>query len=142
MKLLAETGQRAEFMEMFASNQTTIALDELIPLFQQYGYLSLLVDIYRQTNDERQLLDLWVKYANCRLLAVSRNLLCIIRVAEGQWRDSMISNPLGEIIQLLAASKNRELVQEYGIWLARHEPVAAFTVRHIYLQYHATHLTF
>lgn len=50
------------------------------------------------------------------------------RVAEGQWADPTISDPVGEIIGLLSGSNNRQLVQEYGLWLARHEPVAAFTV--------------
>ncbi|KAF8320486.1 hypothetical protein DL93DRAFT_2052874 [Clavulina sp. PMI_390] len=110
LKLLAETGQRAEFMEMFHSNPSTIVLDEIRPLLRRYGYLSLLIDIYREQNDERALLDLWTK------------------VAEGTWKDPSISNPIGEIIQLLSGSKNWDLVQEYGLWLAHHEPVAAFTV--------------
>lgn len=46
-------------MEMFFSSQETIVLEEILPLLRQYGYLGLLVDIYRQANDERALLDLW-----------------------------------------------------------------------------------
>lgn len=61
LKLLAETGQRAEFVETFSSNPATIVLDEVVPLLRQYGYLSLLVDIFRRANDERSLLDLWTK---------------------------------------------------------------------------------
>ena len=41
---------------------------------------------------------------------------------------SIESNPIGEMIQLLSVCRNRDLVQKYGLWLAEHEPVSAFTV--------------
>jgi hypothetical protein len=42
-----------------------------------------------------------------------------------------VENPIGEIIQLLSSSKDHNLVREYGLWLARHEPVAAFSVSQV-----------
>ena len=50
------------------------------------------------------------------------------RVAEGKFTDPSVENPIGEIIQLLSTSSDTQLFQEYGLWLARHEPIAAFSV--------------
>jgi hypothetical protein len=133
VKLLIETGQKADVLEIFASSPATIVLDEVVPLLEQYGYFGLLIQIYRSANDERAQLNIWSRYASSFLpceVVDDRELICCVRrrIAEGQWTDAEISNPVGEIIQLLSVSKNRDLIQEYGIWLARNEPVAAFTV--------------
>ena len=64
IKLLLETGQKADVLEMFASTPVTIVLDEVIPLLQKYGYFGLLTQIYKSANDERALLDVWTKYAS------------------------------------------------------------------------------
>jgi len=64
MKLLLETGQKADVLEMFASTPATIVLDEIIPLLRMYGYFGLLTQIYKSANDERALLDVWTKYAS------------------------------------------------------------------------------
>jgi len=63
LKLLLETGQKADALEMFASTPVTIVLDEVIPLLQKFGYFGLLTQIYKSANDERALLDVWTKYA-------------------------------------------------------------------------------
>lgn len=64
MKLLIETEQKAEVMEMFASTPSTIVLDEVVPLLEEYGYFGLLVQIYRSTKDERALLNIWSRYVS------------------------------------------------------------------------------
>lgn len=53
----------------------------------------------------------------------------IDRLVEGDRADPSVVNPLGEIIQVLSTTSNRELIRKYGVWLAKQEPVAAFTVR-------------
>lgn len=55
------------------------------------------------------------------------------RIAQGQWTDSEIRNPVEEIIQLLSISENRDLTREYGVWLAHNEPAAAFTVSFLWI---------
>lgn len=76
LKLLAETGQRADFVDIFVSSQATLVMEEIIPVLRQYGYLSLLVDLYRQTNNEKALLNLWTKFVSPSL-NWSRRLLMV-----------------------------------------------------------------
>jgi len=84
MKLLIETRQRAEVLDVFASTPATIVLDEVVPLFQTYGYFNLLIQIYRSANDERALLGIWSRCVSPLLLyeTVGCADLIILRVAQ------------------------------------------------------------
>lgn len=50
------------------------------------------------------------------------------RIAQGEWVDSSVENPVHDLIEVLSQCQNPQLVQLYGIWLAQHEPAAAFGV--------------
>ncbi|KAF9519333.1 hypothetical protein BS47DRAFT_1288489 [Hydnum rufescens UP504] len=111
VKLLAETDQRAELHEMVQRSYETIIFEEVQPFLVIYGHFSALLSVYTRLNNEERLLELWSK------------------MAEGQWIDTSIeSNPIGEIIQLLSVCRNRDLLLKYGLWLAEHDPLSAFTL--------------
>lgn len=119
--------------EMLHSTPATIVLGEIVPVLRAHGFFSLLIDIYRQSNDEEKLLHTWSKlvstpHSGCLFDSYIQS-FTLNRIVEGEWKDPSVTNPLGEIIQLLSTSRNRDIVQRYGLWLARQEPVAAFSVR-------------
>lgn len=50
---------------------------------------------------------------------------------DGEWKDPALANPLPRIKDLLLETKDRVLVQRYGIWLIKHDPEASLKVRSV-----------
>lgn len=44
------------------------------------------------------------------------------RLVEGEWTDEDITDPLSDMIALLTERKDRQLIQQWGIWLTKVDP--------------------
>lgn len=55
-------------------------------------------------------------------------ILTLPRVADGQWSEEDIYDPLGQMITLLSELKDRELVHKWGLWLVKRVPEAGLKV--------------
>ncbi|KAJ7097878.1 hypothetical protein B0H15DRAFT_945449 [Mycena belliarum] len=81
-----------------------IVLGEIEPVFKQTGQYNALCLLHRQAGDDESLLQVWAK------------------LVEGEWTDDDIPNPTEEMFSLLVGSKNRTLIQKWGLWLTRRDP--------------------
>ncbi|KAJ6630857.1 hypothetical protein B0H10DRAFT_1983437 [Mycena sp. CBHHK59/15] len=81
---------------------------ELYALIQEphniTGQYNALCMLYKQIGDDENLLQVWSK------------------LAEGEWTDDDIQDPIEDMISLLASLKNRALTQKWGLWLIRRDP--------------------
>ncbi|KAJ7774892.1 hypothetical protein B0H16DRAFT_1508739 [Mycena metata] len=82
----------------------SIVLSELEPVLKKTGQYNALCMLYRQAGDDENLLQVWAK------------------LVEGEWTDDDIRDPIEEIMNLLNSSKNRALIQKWGLWLTRRDP--------------------
>ncbi|KAJ7449862.1 hypothetical protein FB451DRAFT_1530211, partial [Mycena latifolia] len=82
----------------------TIVLSEIEPVLKQTGQYNALCMLYKQTGDDENLLQVWAK------------------LVDGEWTDDDIPNPTDDILSLLTNSKNRTLIQKWGLWLTRRDP--------------------
>ncbi|KAJ7285781.1 hypothetical protein C8J57DRAFT_1285778 [Mycena rebaudengoi] len=81
-----------------------IVLSEIEPVLKQSGQYNALCMLYRQVGDDENLLQVWSK------------------LVEGEWTDDDIKNPTEDMMLLLTNSKNRALVQRWGLWFTRRDP--------------------
>ena len=53
----------------------------------------------------------------------------IDRLIDGEWTDDRISDPISSLIQALPDKKDRNLTQQWAIWLIKRDPQRGITVR-------------
>lgn len=51
------------------------------------------------------------------------------RVADGEWRDPTVKEPITRIMTMLQDLKDRTLVEKYALWLLQKDPDAGLKVR-------------
>lgn len=51
------------------------------------------------------------------------------RVADGEWRDPTVKEPITRITTMLQDLKDRTLVEKYALWLLQKDPDAGLKVR-------------
>jgi hypothetical protein len=51
------------------------------------------------------------------------------RIADGQWTDDDIPDPLSNMLALLSEKRHRSLVNHWGVWLTKRDPDRALKVR-------------
>lgn len=61
VKLLASNDQSEELWDVLKTSIETIDAGEVEPILVQYGHYWALVILYRRSNDEAKLLQLWSK---------------------------------------------------------------------------------
>lgn len=55
-------------------------------------------------------------------LMCSGSLPRLCRLADGEWSDDDIKDPLSDMVMLLTEKRDRTLTQEWGIWLTKRDP--------------------
>ena len=51
------------------------------------------------------------------------------RVADGEWRDPTVKEPIARITAMLQILTDRALVEKYALWLLQKDPDAGLRVR-------------
>ncbi|KAG7448550.1 uncharacterized protein BT62DRAFT_929636 [Guyanagaster necrorhizus] len=104
--VLVKLYAQLEKQELYSLLQETnhIVLDEIEPVLRNAGQYNALCMLYRKSNDHKKLLEVWAK------------------LAEGEWTDEDITDPLSDMIMLLTEKKDRQLTQQWGIWLTKIDP--------------------
>ena len=55
--------------------------------------------------------------------------MCDCRLADGEWKDDAVKDPISNMFQLLGDRRDRTLIQQWGIWLTKRDPDRALKVR-------------
>ena len=55
------------------------------------------------------------------------------RVADGEWRDPTIGEPVARITAMLQDLKDRTLVERHALWLLKRDPHTGLKVREVLL---------
>ncbi|KAF8342581.1 uncharacterized protein EI90DRAFT_3115166 [Cantharellus anzutake] len=100
----------AELNELIETSFDNLVIDEIEPILIHYGLIAILLDFYKKARNERKLLQVWA------------------HLASGEWNDPSVYNPRGEIVQLLTITTDLSLISEWSTWLAKHDPLAAFSL--------------
>ncbi|KAK0458932.1 uncharacterized protein EV420DRAFT_1541370 [Desarmillaria tabescens] len=103
VKLYAQLKNRKELYTL-VQETNYIVLDEIEPVLRNAGQYNALCMLYRQSKDDKKLLEVWAK------------------LIEGEWKDDDITDPLSDMITLLTEKKDRQLIQQWGIWLTKIDP--------------------
>ncbi|KAG9050608.1 hypothetical protein FS837_004133 [Tulasnella sp. UAMH 9824] len=113
LKLHIEENQTPQMMALVNLSEN-IVVTEVEALLIEHHKFTVLSKLYEKKGDESKLLEIWTK------------------VVDGEWKDPALANPLPRIKDILMETKDRVLVQRYGIWLIKHDPEASlklFTTR-------------
>ncbi|EJU00542.1 hypothetical protein DACRYDRAFT_80745 [Dacryopinax primogenitus] len=113
IKLLAEDPDAAELYRLMDSSKSYDVL-EVERWFLQMSHYGAVVRLYNKLGQDVKLLD------------------ALVNVADGVWEEDDIPNPVARVADLVQASRNREVVQKYGLWLLRKSPALGlklFTTR-------------
>ncbi|KIO24147.1 hypothetical protein M407DRAFT_15469 [Tulasnella calospora MUT 4182] len=106
LKLHIEENQTPQMMALVNMSEN-IVVTEVEALLIEHHKFTVLSKLYEKKGDESKLLEIWTK------------------VVDGEWKDPALANPLPRIKDLLMETKDRVLVQRYGIWLIKHDPEAS-----------------
>ncbi|KAG8944702.1 hypothetical protein FRC04_001601 [Tulasnella sp. 424] len=106
LKIHIEENQTPQMMALVNMSENIIVA-ELEALLIEHHKFTVLSKLYEKKGDESKLLEIWTK------------------VVDGEWKDPALANPLPRIKDLLLETKDRVLVQRYGIWLIKHDPEAS-----------------
>ncbi|KAG9013429.1 hypothetical protein FRB90_006050 [Tulasnella sp. 427] len=106
LKLHIEENQTPQMMTLVNMSENII-FSEVEALLIQNHKFTVLSKLYEKKGDDSKLLEIWTK------------------VVDGEWKDPALANPLPRIKELLLETKDRVLVQRYGIWLIKHDPEAS-----------------
>ncbi|KAG8903936.1 hypothetical protein FRC01_008933 [Tulasnella sp. 417] len=106
LKLYIEENQTPQMMALVNMSENVV-VTEVEALLIEHHKFTVLSKLYEKKGDESKLLEIWTK------------------VVDGEWKDPALANPLPRIKDLLMETKDRVLVQRYGIWLIRHDPEAS-----------------
>lgn len=52
----------------------------------------------------------------------------ITRFVDGEWKDENIADPLGQMLALLNDTRDRALVQRWGLWLVKRDTASGLKV--------------
>ncbi|GJJ14976.1 hypothetical protein Clacol_009246 [Clathrus columnatus] len=105
-KLFAEKEETQELYALVDSAEEDIVLSEVEDTFIRTGQYNALLKLCQKRGDHDKVLEIWSK------------------VADGQWTEEDIQDPLGKMINLLSEVKERELIQKWGLWLVQRVPEA------------------
>ncbi|EPQ52360.1 hypothetical protein GLOTRDRAFT_140707 [Gloeophyllum trabeum ATCC 11539] len=103
LKILAENGDTPELHRML-DGPNDVDLSEVEPILIQSQQFNVLCKLYRQRGEEGKLLDAWAK------------------LAEGEWTDEDLPDPLTTMFNYLSEKRDRALIQRWGVWFTTHDP--------------------
>ncbi|KAG7094946.1 hypothetical protein E1B28_005747 [Marasmius oreades] len=81
-----------------------VIISEVEPVLQKNGQYNALCMLYKQHGDDDKLLNAWSK------------------VADGEWIDDDIPDPVSNIVNLVTEKRDRTLAQQWGLWLTKRDP--------------------
>ncbi|KAK0480717.1 hypothetical protein IW261DRAFT_1474152 [Armillaria novae-zelandiae] len=102
-KLYAQLGKKKELYSLLQESNHLV-VDEIEPVLRQAGQYNALCMLYKRSKGDKELLEVWAK------------------LVEGEWTDEDITDPLSDMIALLTEKKDRQLIQQWGIWLTKIDP--------------------
>ena len=130
VKLLAES-QDTEALHSLIESSEDIVVDEIEETLIDTRQYNALVKICRKRSDEGKLLEIWSKCVTslrCFREGLTKDVL-LSRLVDGEWTENDIQDPLGQMMALLSQSRDRGLVQRWGLWLIKRDPAAGLKVR-------------
>ncbi|KAI0035780.1 hypothetical protein K488DRAFT_76361 [Vararia minispora EC-137] len=105
-KLFAQNEKTTDLYALLGESPDVI-LSELEPIFITTGQYNALCSIYQARGLDEKLLEAWAK------------------IADGEWTDPEIPDPISSMVALLVARRNRALTQQWGVWLTAKDPERA-----------------
>jgi len=127
-KLLAR-GEKTTKLYTLIEESDDIVLEEVESEFLAQGQFNALSKLYERAGVVEKQLELWSKFvthfseSDRALKPHSGN-----RIADGQWSDDDIPDPLTNIFVLLAKHRDWQLVQKWTAWLTSKDPARAVKV--------------
>ncbi|KAG6896421.1 hypothetical protein C0992_008386 [Termitomyces sp. T32_za158] len=103
VKLYAELEKTQELYNILLEPHNVL-ISEVEPVLKRNRHYNALCMLYREFGDDGKLLDVWSK------------------LAEGEWTDDDISDPLSNMVALLNEKRDRTLTQHWGLWLTKRDP--------------------
>ncbi|KAK7047338.1 hypothetical protein VNI00_006569 [Paramarasmius palmivorus] len=103
VKLFAQFEKTADLYTLL-NEANDIVVSEVEQVLQKNGQYNALCMLYKQRGEDDKLLDAWSK------------------VADGEWLDEDIKDPLSNIISLVTDKRDRTLSQKWGLWLTKRDP--------------------
>ncbi|KAF8499515.1 hypothetical protein JB92DRAFT_3099258 [Gautieria morchelliformis] len=105
VKLLAESEDTQELYSLLDSSED-IVVEEVEETLVRTGQYHALVKIYRKRNETGKLLNV------------------LSKLVDGEWTDEDIQDPLAQMMALLNETRDRMLIQRWGLWLIKQDASA------------------
>ncbi|KZT59571.1 hypothetical protein CALCODRAFT_493514 [Calocera cornea HHB12733] len=113
IKILVEDPDARELYRLMDSSKA-YDVAEVEKWFLETNHYGALVRLYNKLGQEVKLLD------------------ALVNIVDGVWEEDDVPNPVAKVAELVQASRDRDVVQKYGLWLLRTDPVLGlklFTTR-------------
>ncbi len=89
----------------------SVVVPEIEPVLVDSRHIGVLCKLYQRHGDDEKLLRAWSK------------------LADGQWQDPEVHDPLTRIFDLLSDRKDRASIQRWTAWLVKKDSERALKVR-------------
>ncbi|KZO91652.1 hypothetical protein CALVIDRAFT_340783 [Calocera viscosa TUFC12733] len=113
IKLMAQDPDATELYRLMDSSKA-YDVAEVETWFLETSHYGALVRLYNKQGQEVKLLE------------------ALVNIADGVWEEDDVPNPIARVAELVQISRNRDVVQKYGLWLLRKDPALGlklFTTR-------------
>ena len=127
VKLMAESEDTQELYSLLESSED-IVVEEVEETLIRTGQYNALLKLYQKRNDVGKLLDIMSKYDICVTDCESIADVITARLVDGEWTDDDIEDPLGRMMVLLNETRDRALVQQWGLWLVKRDTALGLKV--------------
>ncbi|KAK1226203.1 hypothetical protein PQX77_010785 [Marasmius sp. AFHP31] len=103
VKLFAQSEKTSDLYTLL-NEAHNVVLQEVESVLQKCGQYNALCTLYKQLGEDERLLNAWSK------------------VADGEWMDDDIPDPITSIVNLITDKRDRALTQQWGLWLTKRDP--------------------
>ncbi|KAL0068079.1 hypothetical protein AAF712_004739 [Marasmius tenuissimus] len=103
VKLFAQSEKTSDLYTLL-NEAHNVVLQEVELVLQNCGQYNALCTLYKQLGEDERLLNAWSK------------------VADGEWMDDDIPDPITSIVSLITDKRDRALTQQWGLWLTKRDP--------------------
>ncbi|EJD51169.1 hypothetical protein AURDEDRAFT_99287 [Auricularia subglabra TFB-10046 SS5] len=103
LRLLAETGDFQEMAALVEEADETLVLPDVVPVLTHYQRYAVLAHIYERRRETGKLLDL------------------LATLVQNKWTSETMPDPMGRLLHVLDESRDRALLQKWGLWLVKRD---------------------
>ena len=127
VRLYTTSGETTDLLALI-EGPNDIVVEEIEGLLSESHRFDALCKLYRSRGQEAKLLNVWSKYAFFLRVYLARPISRFARLVAGEVIDEDVHDPLESMFTYLTEKKDKDLIQEWGVWLLKWDSERAMKV--------------